>query len=52
MSRHVCARYLFACCLLLVLSACGNKGPLFLPEQEKVEKKESVNENENQTEAE
>jgi len=48
MSQRVCARYLLACCLLLALSACGNKGPLYLPEQEEAEKKESVNENENE----
>ena len=31
-------------CLLLALSACGNKGPLYLPEEEKPEKTESVTE--------
>lgn len=46
MSRRVHARYLLACCLLLALSACGNKGPLFLPEEDEVEKKESVKESE------
>ena len=46
MSRRVCARCLLVCCLLLALLACGNKGPLFLPEEEEVEKKEAVNANE------
>ncbi len=46
MNRPVIARYLLACCLLLALSACGNKGPLYLPEEEEVEKKDSVNESE------
>jgi len=54
MSRRVCVRYLLTCCLLLALSACGNKGPLYLPEEDEVEKKESVNgiETENQSETE
>jgi len=50
MTRRVMARFLFACCFLLALSACGNKGPLFLPEEEEIEKKESVNENQAGTE--
>ena len=32
---------LICCCLLLVLSGCGNKGPLELPEEE--EKKTQSN---------
>jgi len=43
MSRRAIARCLLACCLLLALSSCGNKGPLVLPEEEEVEKSESVN---------
>jgi len=31
-------------CLLLALSACGNKGPLVLPEKEKQQKIESTTE--------
>jgi len=38
MTPRVIARCLLACCLLLALSACGNKGPLVLPEEEEVEK--------------
>ena len=34
MKRSSIARYLLAFCLLLVLSGCGNKGPLVLPEEE------------------
>ncbi len=56
MSRRILVHCLLACSLLLALSACGNKGPLFLPEEEEVEKKESVNgvegANENPTETE
>jgi predicted small lipoprotein YifL len=50
MNRRVFARFLLACCLLLTLSACGNKGPLYLPAEEEVEKKESENDNQNETE--
>ena len=42
MTRRVVARCLLACCLLLALSGCGNKGPLVLPEEEEEEKSESV----------
>jgi predicted small lipoprotein YifL len=42
MKKHVIARCLLACCLLLALSGCGNKGPLVLPEEEEEEKSESV----------
>jgi len=52
MSRRICARYLFTCCLLLALSACGNKGPLYLPGEDEVEKKESENGNQTETETE
>ncbi len=52
MKRRVRARFLLSCYLLLVLSACGNKGPLYLPEaeEEKVEKKKIENENQTGTE--
>ena len=30
------------CCLLLALSACGNKGPLVQADEEEKQKKESV----------
>jgi predicted small lipoprotein YifL len=50
MTRRVCARCLLACCLLLALAACGNKGPLYLPEEEKVEKQDSVNQSDSEFE--
>jgi len=45
MSRQAIVSCLLACCMLLALSGCGNKGPLVLPEEEKeeIEKSESVN---------
>ena len=47
MSRRAIVRCLLACCLVLALSGCGNKGPLVLPEEdEEVEKSESVNKGE------
>jgi predicted small lipoprotein YifL len=48
MNRRSYARLLLACCLLLLLSACGNKGPLYLPGEEEVEKKKPVNESGNE----
>lgn len=33
--------WLICCCLLLVLSGCGNKGPLVLPEEEEKRKSET-----------
>jgi len=49
MRLHTIARCLLACCLLLALSGCGNKGPLVLPEEdEEVEKSESVNKSGNE----
>ena len=33
--------WLICCCLLLALSGCGNKGPLFLPEEEEQKKSKS-----------
>ena len=35
---------LACCCLLLALSACGNKGPLVPAEQEKKQKTETATE--------
>jgi predicted small lipoprotein YifL len=35
---------LVCCCLLLALSACGNKGPLVPAEQEKKQKTETTTE--------
>ena len=29
-------------CLLLTLSACGNKGPLYIPEDEETRKTETI----------
>ena len=46
MSRSLARRMLLSLCLLLALSACGNKGPLYLPTEEEVEKKKPVNESE------
>ena len=31
--------WLLCCCILLALSACGNKGPLVLPEEEQKKRK-------------
>ena len=50
MSRRIFTPCLLACSLLLALSACGNKGPLFLPEEEEVEKQEPRNDDETETE--
>ena len=33
--------WLICCCLLLALSGCGNKGPLYLPEKEEQKKSKS-----------
>ncbi len=44
MTRRAIARCLLACCLLLALAGCGNKGPLVLPEEEEVEKSKTGNE--------
>lgn len=44
MNRFKLTCWLLCGCLLLVLSGCGNKGPLVLPEEEE-EGKKTTNEN-------
>jgi predicted small lipoprotein YifL len=44
MTRLRLATWLLLGCLLLTLSACGNKGPLVHPQEEKQQKSETATE--------
>ncbi len=42
MSVRRLTSWLLCCCLLLGLSGCGNKGPLFLPEEDEQQKQKKA----------